>query len=75
MLRELVAVYDKFRVSASAKFVEIHSLPLSVSVHAMGVHAINQPVQTIGHREDETEQSRETDHLRQPLPIGSGTIG
>ena len=47
MLSELVAVDDKFRVRRGAEFVNIHSLPLAFRVHAMWVHAIDQPVQAV----------------------------
>ena len=52
MLRELVAVDDKFRVGTGTKFVEIHSLPLTFGVYAMGVDVTDQPVQAVGERKN-----------------------
>ena len=71
MWKELIAMDVEFRIGAGAQFVQIHPLQLAFTLHALPIDTIQQPVQSIGQRQDKAQQRRHSHQLRQPLPVRS----
>ena len=64
-LQEIFQVAREFGISIRPQLVQIEALPLSLGLHTVRYEAVQQEIDAIGERKDETEQSGYADELRQ----------
>src|ERR1017187_8770141 len=71
---EFVGMDDEFRVSSRAELANVHALPVSVAIHAIGHDAVQQQVGAIDEWEHEAEQRGDADQLGEHV-AGAIAIG